>query len=42
MQLNNRMGNGDIIKEPLNKIAADDPVSCAIHSRENSLLGKKG
>jgi hypothetical protein len=32
--------NGEITKEPLKIIAADDPVSCAIYARENGLLDK--
>jgi hypothetical protein len=34
--------NGEITKEPLKIIAADDPVSCAIYVRENGLLDKPG
>ena len=34
--------NGEITNEPLNVIAADDPVSCAIHSRDNKLLDQPG
>jgi hypothetical protein len=30
--------NGEITKEPLKVIAADNPVTCAIYARENSLL----
>ena len=30
--------NGEITNEPLNIIAADDPVSCAIYGRDNKLL----
>ena len=32
--------NGEITNEPLNIIAADDPVSCAIYGRDNDLLDK--
>ena len=34
--------NGEITNEPLNIIAADDPVSCAIYARDNNLLDKPG
>ena len=34
--------NGEITDEPLTNIAADDPVSCAIYARENSLLETPG
>ena len=34
--------NGEIINEPLNIIAADDPVSCAIYGRDNKLLDQAG
>jgi hypothetical protein len=34
--------NGEITSEPLKVIAADDPVSCAIYTRENDLLDKPG
>ena len=34
--------NGEITKEPLNVIAADDPVTCAIYAKENNLLEKEG
>jgi hypothetical protein len=30
--------NGEITKEPLRIIAADDPVTCAKYARENGLL----
>jgi hypothetical protein len=30
--------NGEITKEPLSIIAADDPVTCAIYAKENGLL----
>ena len=33
---------GEITKEPLNVIAADDPVTCAIYARENNLLDVPG
>jgi hypothetical protein len=34
--------NGEITKEPLSIIAADDPVTCAIYARENGLLNQPG
>jgi hypothetical protein len=34
--------NGEITSEPLKVIAADDPVSCAIYSREHGLIDKPG
>jgi hypothetical protein len=34
--------NGEITSEPLKVVAADDPVSCAIYTRENDLLNKPG
>jgi hypothetical protein len=34
--------NGEITKEPLKIIAADDPATCAIYSRENGLLDQPG
>jgi hypothetical protein len=34
--------NGEITKEPLRIIAADDPVTCAIYARENGLLDQPG
>ena len=34
--------NGENTYEPLNIIAADDPVSCAIYAKENNLLEKEG
>ena len=34
--------NGEIINEPLNIIAADDPASCAIFGREHGLLESPG
>jgi hypothetical protein len=34
--------NGEITSEPLNVIAFDDPVTCAIYARENSLLNLPG
>ena len=34
--------NGEITSEPLNVIAADDPVTCAIYARENGLLDRPG
>jgi hypothetical protein len=34
--------NGEITKEPLSIIAADDPVTCAIYARENGLLDQPG
>ena len=29
---------GEVTSQPLNAIAADDPVTCAIYARENNLL----
>jgi hypothetical protein len=34
--------NGEITYEPLNVIAADDPVSCAIYARDHGLLDTPG
>jgi hypothetical protein len=34
--------NEEITNEPLNIIAADDPVSCATHGRDNKLLDQPG
>jgi hypothetical protein len=34
--------NGEITKEPLRIIAADDPVTCAIYARETGLLDQPG
>jgi hypothetical protein len=34
--------NGEITSEPLNIIAADDPVTCAVYARENNLLDTPG
>ena len=34
--------NGEITSEPLNVIATDDPVTCAIYARENGLLDLPG
>ena len=34
--------NGETTFEPLNVIAADDPVSCTIYARDNGLLSKDG
>jgi hypothetical protein len=34
--------NGEITKEPLRIIAANDPVKCAIYARENGLLDQPG
>jgi hypothetical protein len=34
--------NREITKEPLAIIAADDPVTCAIHAKEKGLLDKEG
>ena len=34
--------NGEITTEPLQIIAADDPVTCAIYAKENGLLEKPG
>jgi hypothetical protein len=34
--------NGEITKEPLSIIAVDDPVTCTIYARENSLLDQPG
>jgi hypothetical protein len=33
---------GEITREPLRLIAADDPVTCAIYARENGLLDQPG
>ena len=30
--------NGEITREPLSIIAADDPVTCAIYAKDNDLL----
>jgi hypothetical protein len=34
--------NGEITTEPLQLIAADDPVTCAIYAKENNLLDQPG
>ena len=34
--------NGEITDEPLNIIAEDAPVACAIHAKNNNLLNKPG
>ena len=34
--------NGEITTEPLNLIAADDPVTCAIYAKDNDLLSLPG
>ncbi|GAX27530.1 hypothetical protein FisN_UnNu102, partial [Fistulifera solaris] len=34
--------NGEITAEPLNVIAADDPVTCAIYAKDNNLLDMPG
>ena len=34
--------NGEITSEPLSVIAADDPVTCALHGDENNLLDQPG
>ena len=34
--------NGEITYEPLDVIAANDPITCAIYMRENSLLDELG
>ena len=34
--------NGEITSEPLQVIAKDDPVTCAIYARENGLLDTPG
>jgi len=34
--------NGEITSEPLGNIAADNPVTCAIDAKENSLLDQDG
>lgn len=34
--------NGKVTAEPLSIIAADDPVTCAINSRDNNLLHLDG
>ena len=36
------MGNGEKTYEPLDIIAEDDPVTCAIYARDNDLLEKPG
>ena len=36
------MGEWEVTFEPLNVIAADDPVSCAIYARDNGFLSKEG
>jgi len=33
---------GEITSEPLDKIAADDPVTCAVYARDNGLLEEPG
>ena len=34
--------NGEITSEPLQVIAKDDPVTCAIYAKENGLLDTPG
>jgi hypothetical protein len=34
--------NGEVTTEPLDVIAGDDPITCAIYARENDLLDKPG
>ena len=34
--------NGEITYEPLDVIAANDPITCAIYARENCLLNELG
>jgi hypothetical protein len=34
--------NGEVTTEPLNIIADDDPITCAIYARENDMLDKPG
>jgi hypothetical protein len=34
--------NGEVTPEPLNVIAKDDPVACAIYARDNNLLELDG
>jgi len=34
--------NGEITKEPLTIIGADDPIACALYARENNLLNEEG
>ena len=34
--------NGEITKEPLAIIGADDPVTCAIYAKEKGFLDKEG
>jgi hypothetical protein len=34
--------NGEITKQPLKMITAEDPVTCAIYRRENGLLDQPG
>ena len=36
------MGNGEATSEPLQDIAKDDPMTCAIYSKENGLLDMPG
>jgi hypothetical protein len=33
---------GEITTEPLNIIAADNPVTCALYARDNNLLEEPG
>jgi hypothetical protein len=33
---------GELTHEPLPVIAADDPVTCALHAKENNLLDQPG
>jgi hypothetical protein len=34
--------NGEVTTKPLDVIAGDDPITCAIYARENNLLDKPG
>jgi hypothetical protein len=34
--------NGEVSYEPLNMVAADDPVTCAIYAKDNGLLETDG
>ena len=36
------MGSREVTNKPLNMIEVDDPVSCAMYSEENNLLGQTG
>jgi len=34
--------NGEVTYNPLDVIAADDPVTCAVYARDNDLLEQPG